>query len=131
MDTYFPMSRHFPASWHHIRAYVVHFSNADTLNKYLQAVRKAHKVLRLDTTEVEAVIAMSKRGALSMHIRAPKGRLVKEHFREVVRRLLDRFPPSWSRFLSVSRLFMFRVLDEALPLQYAGRHNPQDSVQAL
>ena len=127
MSSYFPMSRHFPADWSHIRSFVNHFSNADSLVKYLQAVRKGHLVLRLDPNPADAIITLAKRGALSLHQRPPKGRIVKTDFQVVQRRLTDAGLIAEARFMAVNRLFMFRVADEGAPLQLDGRHGLESS----
>ena len=120
-------TRHFPAQEEYVIRYVCVFHSWSTMNQYMKHLRWAHRFLHMsckwETPSVkQAMHGLRKCGTL------PKEKLAL-HSKAVAKIVLaaeDINDVQMAALIAISRLFLFRVPSEAIPLEWDGSHSKVD-----
>ena len=121
VDTLFPFTPHFPASWEALVAFGSLFANPGSMGRYLSHLKFAHRVLRLDTGLIDQVSSPLRRGPRRHFAPRPRPILSRKDASALVRRALARGLVKDARVYAVLFTFMLRAADELWPLQLDGR----------
>ena len=116
-------TRHFPVTEESAIQFAAAFHSAATYEQYLKHLRFAHRLLRLDNSWYTQAVVQVKKGAAKLNTQVRKK--VALHSKEVrdMIKLVMEADIEMAALMAVSRLFLFRVPSEALPLQRNGDHS--------
>ena len=123
-------AQHLPVTEGSAIQFAAAFQSAATYEQYLKHLRFAHRLLRLDNSWYTEAVVQVKRGAAKLNGQVRKK--VALHSKEVrsMIRLAMEIDFELAALMAVSRLFLFRVPSEALPLQWCGDHSTVELSEA-
>ena len=120
MDSFKPRSPHFPLTRELLSGYSALFTNGKTLQKYIQHLRFAHRVLNIQPAVNHEVTSAILRGSVKFYIQPDRPSFDRRTTRLLARAAVIAGDHDLALVYAIAYTFMSRVQSEIFPLQHDG-----------